>query len=214
MVVAAVVGGVAAIGGAVITSNAASDAAKAQERAAAAGVAQQDKALEYTKSIMKPYVDAGHQALPYLQGSLGIGTPEENAKALSAFYTSPDYAYAVEQGQQAVTSGAKVTGMGLHGGGVLDELQKRRMGLATQNLNNWRSGVSDLMGQGRTSAGFVADQATGTARAQSDTLNAGAARASAYKMQGAQAISDGISDVGSLASYAYAYDRGYRPGGR
>lgn len=211
MVVAAVVGGVAAIGGSVIMSNAASSAAKAQERAAAAGVAQQDKALEYTKRIMQPYVDAGHQALPYMRGSLGLGTADENAKALSAFYTSPDYAYAVEQGQQAITSGAKVTGLGLHGGGVLDELQKRRMGLATQNLSNWRAGVGDIMGQGRQSAGFVADKATGTAASQSDTMNTGAARASAYKMQGAQAINDGIGSAGSLASYAYAYDRGYRP---
>jgi hypothetical protein len=188
-----------------------SDAADAQTAAAQAGIAQQDKALNYTKEIMKPYVDAGHAALPYLQGSLGIGTADQNAKALSAFYTSPDYAYAVDQGQQAVLAGAKTTGMGLHGGGVLDELQKRRMGLATQNLQNWRAGVGDLMGQGRQSAGFVADQATGTARSMSDTLTNGAARASAYNVQGAQAISQGISDAGSLASYAYAYDRGYRP---
>lgn len=210
MVVAAVVGGVAAIGGAVISSSAASSAAKAQTRAANASAAEQRKALDYSKQVQDPYLQAGGQAIVPFRASLGIGTPEEIAASYKMFSDSPDYKYAYDEGMRATTAGAKATGMGTQGGGVLKALQTRGSGLATQNLSNWRQAVGTLMDAGSGTARALGNQATQTSGNIGDTLTTGAARSSAYKMEGAKAWSGAVEDVGTLGSYAYAYDRGYR----
>lgn len=210
MVVAAAIGGVAAIGGAAISSSAASSAAKAQTRAAERSAAEQREALEYSKQVQDPYLKAGQSAIVPFRASLGIGTPEEVQAAYRMFSESPDYQYALNEGLGAVMSKAKATGMGVQGGGALKALQDRGMGMATQNLSNWRQAVGTLMDTGSSTARALGNQATGVAGNIGDTLTTGAARASAYKMQGAEAWTGALQDVGTLGSYAYAYDRGYR----
>jgi hypothetical protein len=210
MVVAAVVGGVAAIGGAAITASAASGAAKDQRRAAQASANEQRQAMEYSKEVQDPYLKAGSQAIIPFRASLGIGTQEEIDAAYNMFSNSPDYKYAFDEGMRATTAASKAGGMGVQGGGVLKALQTRGSGLATQNLSNWRQAVGTLMDTGTSTARALGNQATQTAGNIGDTLTTGAARASAYNMEGAKAWQSGLEDVGSLGSYAYAYDRGYR----
>lgn len=210
MVVAAAIGGVAAIGGAAIQSSAANKAAKAQSRAAQQSAAEQRQAMDYSKEVQAPYLQAGGQAIVPFRASLGIGTPEEVAAAYKMFSESPDYKYAFDEGMRATTAAAKASGMGVQGGGALKALQDRGMGMATQNLSNWRQAVGTLMDVGTGTARALGNQATGVAGNIGDTLTTGAARSSAYKMQGAEAWQNGLQDVGTLGSYAYAYDRGYR----
>lgn len=214
MVVAAAIGGVAAIGGAAISSSAASSAAKAQTRAAQASAAEQRQALEYSKQVQDPYLKAGQSAIVPFRASLGIGTPEEVQAAYKMFSESPDYKFAYDEGMRATQANAKAGGMGVQGGGALKALQARGMGMATQNLSNWRQAVGTLMDTGTSTARALGNQATGVAGNIGDTLTTGAARASAYNMEGAKAWTGALQDVGTLGSYTYAYDRGYRPGGR
>ena len=210
MVVAAVVGGVAALGGAAIQSSAASKAAKSAERATNASIAEQRAGLDYSKQVQDPYLQAGQSAIVPFRASLGIGTPEEIAASYKMFSESPDYKYAFDEGMRATTAAAKASGMGVQGGGALKALQTRGMGMATQNLSNWRQAVGTLMDTGTSTARALGNQATGVAGNIGDTMTTGAARASAYRTDGAKAWQTGLEDVGTLGSYAYAYDRGYR----
>jgi hypothetical protein len=206
MVVAAVVGGVAAIGGAAITSSAASKAAKAQERATNASIAEQRAGLDYAKQVQDPYLQAGQQAIMPFRASLGIGTPEEVAAAYSMFSNSPDYKYAYDEGMRATMAASKAGGMGAQGGGALKALQTRGMGMATQNLSNWRQAVGALQDQGSATAARLGNQATQTAGNIGDTMTTGAARSSAYRMDGAKAWQSGIEDFGTIAMYGAKYD--------
>ncbi len=210
MVVAAAIGGVAAIGGAAIQSSAASKAAKSAERATNASIAEQRAGLDYAKRVQDPYLQAGQQAIVPFRASLGIGTQDEINAAYNMFSNSPDYKYAYDEGMRATMAASKAGGMGAQGGGALKALQTRGMGMATQNLSNWRQAVGTLQDQGSATAARLGNQAVGVAGNIGDTMTTGAARSSAYKMQGADAWSGALQDVGTLGSYAYAYDRGYR----
>tara|TARA_R110000868_G_scaffold63608_1_gene191828 strand:+ start:819 stop:1463 length:645 start_codon:yes stop_codon:yes gene_type:complete len=206
MVIAAAIGGVAAIGGAAITASAAGDAAKEQRRAAQASAAEQRKAMDYSKQVQDPYLQAGQSAIVPFRASLGIGTPEEVQAAYGMFSNSPDYKYAFDEGMRATQANAKAGGMGVQGGGALKALQARGMGMATQNLSNWRQAVGTLMDTGSSTARALGNQATQTAGNIGDTLTTGAARSSAYNMEGAKAWQGGLEDFGTIAMYGAKYD--------
>jgi hypothetical protein len=206
MVVSAVIGGVAAIGGAVITSNAASDAAKAQRDATNASIAEQRAGLDYAKQVQDPYLKAGQSAIVPFRASLGIGSPDEVASAYKMFSESPDYQWALNQGIDATLARANATGLGTRGGGALKALTQYGQGMATQNLSNWRQAVGTLMDVGNSTAARLGNQATQTAGNIGDTMTTGAARASAYNMQGAGAWSDALGDTAKIFGAASKYD--------
>ena len=202
MVVAAV-GAVTAIGGAVIQSSAASKSAKAQARAAREQIQANKEALAHSEELNRPYLEAGTRALDPYQASLGLLGADKQNEAYGMFANSPDYLYALDQGMRHTLASSAVTGLGTQGGGVLRQLQKEGSGLATQNLNNWRSGLSNLWGKGSETAGYLGTQAVAGANQQNQyTQSAADARLSAYQRQ-ANAWGGALNSLGSVATAAY-----------
>lgn len=206
MVVSAVVGGVAAIGGAAIQSSAAGKAAKAQQRAAQASIAEQRAGLEYAKGVQDPYLQAGQQAIMPFRASLGIGTPDEIAAAQQMFQNSPDYQWTVNQGVKSAMAQANAGRMGKDGGGILRSLSDYTRGQAMTHLGNWRQAVGTLQDQGAATAARLGNQATGVAGNIGETLTTGAARASAYRQAGADAWAGGLQDTAKIFGSASKYD--------
>ncbi len=183
----AAIGAAGSIASGITGSDAAKKAAAAQ--VAAAGQASQTELQQFdqTKASLKPWVDAGGNALGSLQQLLGIGGAGGPAGANpilqmlglggpggtgagninpATFQGSPGYNYALQQGTNAVTNSAAANG-GM-GGNALRALQSTGQGLANQNFNQyvgtannaWQNMLSNVSGVANT--GLGAAEQTGT----------------------------------------------------
>src|SRR6185437_1167093 len=141
---AAIVGGIGAIGSigsAVIGSNAAKSAAQAQEQAAESAQNLQMQMFDKAQAAEAPYNTVGTGAVNTLAGLYGIngtgaGTGAPTSQSLAAFTASPDYAFALQQGTQAMQRAAAAGGT-LISGGQLKAGQEFGQGLATQQFGNY-----------------------------------------------------------------------------
>lgn len=101
------------------------------------------------------------------------GTPD-----YSAFYNSPDYQFALQQGNQAVQRTAAAGGR-LASGNTLAAADQYSQGLATQNYQNYLSGVRNLAGLGPAATGAANQSTYNSGQSIADTqVGQGAARAS------------------------------------
>lgn len=102
----------------------------------------------------------------------------------SAFTDSPDYQFALQEGNRSVNQGLAARGMS-NSGAAMKELTRYGQGMASQQLGNYTNRLASLAGIGQT-----ATQATNMAGMQaargisSAQLAAGDARASAYQQRG------------------------------
>ena len=104
--------GAAAIGGALISSSAARSASSAQADSTAAGIGEQARQYDITRSDYAPYRAAGTQALGQLQSEMD--KPINPADVTN----SPGYEFGLQQGQlgldrKAAAGGGRVSGAAL-----------------------------------------------------------------------------------------------------
>jgi hypothetical protein len=88
--ISAGIAAVSSIGSAVVQGSAASRAGRAQANANSQAIAQQQAAMERTRQLLQPYVNAGGPALAGLMDIAGIGGPRFDAN--SYFAANPDVA--------------------------------------------------------------------------------------------------------------------------
>lgn len=100
-----------------------------------------------TQQDYSPYMQGGQSALQALLRSYGLGTDQGGKPDYSAFESSPDYQFALQQGQNALDRSAASRGR-LYSGGQMQASQRFGQGLATQNLGNYRGGLGNIAGQG------------------------------------------------------------------
>jgi hypothetical protein len=165
-------------------SKAAKGAANAQSKGAMAG-------LEDYKKYNQPYYDAGTSALSRLE--------RLNAGDFSAFTQSPDYQWALDQGNQNILRGASSRGA-LNSGGTDVDLLRYGQGLATQNYNNYYSKLQNLATMGQETASGIGGQSVG-AHNLSGQASGNAAIGSA------NAWGNYASDLGQLAGQYYGQNR-------
>jgi hypothetical protein len=99
-------------------------------------------------------VDAyrGQGKMTPMTGVVGMeGPPGASGPDLSDFYNSPDYQFALQQGQQAIERRAAAGG-GRFSGNLGTALAEHGQGLATQHLGNYTSRLLQLAGLGQGSA--------------------------------------------------------------
>lgn len=163
-------------------------------------------------------LNQGNAALTTLGNTLGVngGTPN-----YSAFDNSPGYAFAVQQGTQAINREAAAQGS-LFTPNTLDAVGQYVTGTASQNYNNYVAQLMQMAGigaQGNASyAGNLSGAANSVAQAQigkGSAASAGALGTSTAAGQIASAIPWGnlISGVGSLfnGNSSSANSSGYDP---
>lgn len=160
-------------------SDAAEAAGRRSANAADAATAEQRREYDQTRQDQMPWYNVGKGALSQLAGLYGLNTTGAGAPVgpvggqpgtagyekgsllgglaggtspdYSAFYQSPDYQFALNQGLQGLDRSAAARG-GLYSGGHQADVLDYAEGLATQNFNNYANRLSNLAGVGQSTA--------------------------------------------------------------
>ena len=101
---------------------------------------------------LQPFAGTGGQAFQRQGALAGAGGPEAQRQAFAQFVESPGQQFLRERGEQAVLRGASATG-GLGGGNVQEELMRRGIGFAQQDLQNQFGRLGSLSQIGAGAAG-------------------------------------------------------------
>lgn len=107
-----------------------------------------------------PYRAAGASGLEAYLGTLGLGGPGAQKKAIDSFKTSPGYQFALQQGLQGVQRGEAAKGLG-GSGAEMRALQQTGQGLANQQYGQYQQRLASLAGMGQSEADRAAQMATG-----------------------------------------------------
>ncbi len=107
--------------------------------------------LEQATGTLQPWAAGGQAAFEQQQALSGALGPEAQQAAISAFQESPEQAWLREQAQREVERYASATGQ-TQGGNVLEELQRRAIGLASQDYGNRFARLGQVAGVGGQAA--------------------------------------------------------------
>ena len=146
------------IGKAIGKITGASDAAKAAERASGqqveayqAGIDEQRRQFDALQELLKPYIEGGTGAFQAQQQLIGLGTPEEQAAAISQLEQSPMMKALVQKGENALLQNASATG-GLRGGNTAAALAQFRPQMLAQMIENQYGRLGGLSTLGANAA--------------------------------------------------------------
>ncbi len=151
----------------------------------------EEQYAEYTNNFSAEEMESAQQQAPDQATAL----TESAQPDYSAFYESPDYQFALDQGTRGVDQ--MLAKKGLVGSGAeMKAISRFNQGLASQTFNNYRNSLQAMAGIGQT-----ATNTTGTIGTQvasnvgANQRMAGDARASSYLNTGA-AISNAADSYG------------------
>lgn len=161
---ATVVSGVMASQAAGTAADASLEAGRLQAGAADRGTDEVRRQFDAITGLLKPYTDAGPQALSGMQDMLGLNGSGAQTAALAGIEGSPEMALLTKQGEESILANASATG-GLRGGNTQSALAQFRPALLSQLINERFSKLGGLVQIGQTSATgqAAAGQATGQA---------------------------------------------------
>lgn len=142
-------------------SKQAGKAAGATQRGYDAATAEQARQFDLAREDTAPWRDVGRSALNQLASLYGLqqsgeidpetGTAATVAPDYSAFYESPDYQFARDEGLRGIERSAAARG-GLASGNTLAALTRYSSGLASQNFGNYANRLAGLAGAGQSSS--------------------------------------------------------------
>lgn len=162
--IGALLAGASVVSG-LLGSSASKRAARAQEQATQASIAEQRRQFDITQQNMQPWLETGRNALATLQDP-------------NAFQQSPGYNFLQQQGMQGIERSAAARG-GAASGNALKALAQFNTGLAQQDYGNWWNRQAGLAGVGQAAATNLGNFGAQTANNVSNSLMAGGdARAS------------------------------------
>lgn len=129
----------------------AKDAARTQARGYDAATAEQRRQFDAMMEMTAPRRQIEGNALEQLAALTGVrgAAGGTGAPDYSSFYNSPDYQFALQQGQQAVERSAAAGG-NLRSGNTLAAVNDYAQGRATQNFNQYTQRLAGLAGMGAT----------------------------------------------------------------
>lgn len=143
---------------------------------------------------LKPYADAGGNALKTYLSALGIGSPEDSANALATLQSSPDYQFRYKQGQTALDRQLNAGGRS-YGGSAIKAATEYGQGFASNEMGNLLDRLGGAAQQGQQAAGGISNVLSQFAgnRAQA-MLGTGEAK-TGVRATGLQAITDAINSA-------------------
>src|SRR5690625_285240 len=146
------IAGLATLAVGAYTSNqkkhAAQNAANQAGQASALSRAQNQYQFEQTQKNLAPYMESGKGAQGLLDQLLGLGDQPADFSVLT---NSPQYQFALNQGQQALDRDAAARGTLFSGAHTKDAMQFGQ-GLASQQFQNYFNNLSSLANRGQNAA--------------------------------------------------------------
>lgn len=162
-----------AVVGGIFTDRAASRAARGQREANALN----REMWEESRDLSMPFISGGQDAFSALMSSYGLGGESPN---YDQFFQSPDYQFALQQGELALQRRQSAQGNRLSPG-AYKELLSLNQGMSTQHLGNYRSGLQGIAGTGINALGMLSGAREGyTARGAQGLQNLGDIGAARY----------------------------------
>lgn len=202
--VAVAVGGAALVGG-VYSANkqasAADKAAKAQSKAADAGIAEQQRQFDAIQKLLDPYVKTGTSALGGQQDLIGMNGAGPQAAAIQALQASPQFTSMLKQGEDSILANASATG-GLRGGNTQAALAQFSPALLAATINDQYSRLGGLSSMGLGAATQTGSFGQASANNVTQLLQQqGAARAGGALAQGQAQAGYANAITGALGTY-------------
>lgn len=173
------------------SAKAASKAADAQVEATKQATKVQKEMYDQTRKDLMPYADAGKTTLAQLMGQMGPDGYFSQTYTGQDIYNDPSYQFRLQQGQDAIQSGAAAQG-GLLSGATLKALQGYGQDMASQEYSNaynrfnadqtnQYNRLSNLVGIGQNASAQQGNFGAQTAQAiANNTMAGGDAKASGY----------------------------------
>lgn len=162
-------------------------AAKTQAKSAQNALSTETDMYNQSRNDLAPYRDVGQNALGTINSLYGYGqagaggvgaTPGAGTPDYSAFYNSPDYKFALQQGGLTVDRSAASKGLLMSGGTIKDQMAFGQ-GLASQQYGNYFSRLMQVAGLGASAASGSAQNANAFGTTAGNTQQQiGAAQAS------------------------------------
>lgn len=142
------------VGGITGTKAAAKGAEKAaatQAAAAEAGIAEQRRQFDVTRTDMKPWQAAGEAALAQQMGLVGLNGTANQQEAINVLLKSPEFLSLVGTGEEAILANASATG-GLRGGNTQNSLARFRTDVLSKLINDQYGRLGGISGAGAQTA--------------------------------------------------------------
>jgi hypothetical protein len=201
---AGALGAAGSIASSVIGSNAAESAANTQAQAAQNAENTQLQMFQTAQNAEAPYATVGNQAVNSLAGLYnfnGTNPGSPSPAALNAFTNSPDYAFALQQGTQAMQRSAAAGGT-LISGGQLKAGQEFGQGLASQQYGNYYNRLLSLSQLGQSAAAGLSNAAVTSGANIGNTQQALGQSLASGTVGSANAITGGLNGATSSLSSA------------
>ncbi len=191
-------------GSAALQKRSADKAAKAQRRAADAGIGEQQRQFDAIQELLKPYVTAGEDATDAQRAFFGLAGADAERAAVRGIEESETFKAGIKQGETAILQNASATG-GLRGGNTQGALATFRPTLLNQVIAQRVAGLGDIASRGQASAAGQAAAGQNNANAIASLLqDQGAAQAGAALARG-----KAVGDFGNTLAQAGGTLAGY-----
>lgn len=125
-----------------------------QSDAAQSGMDEQRRMFEALQQALKPYTEAGSQAIGGQLALAGLSGPQAQQQAIGALEASPQFATLLQQGEEGILQNASATG-GLRGGNTQAALGQFRPALLSQLIEQQYGRLGGLASLGQASAAGV-----------------------------------------------------------
>ncbi|MCA4182068.1 DNA transfer protein p32 [Acinetobacter baumannii] len=213
-------GVIGAITGSNKQAKAAQEASNQQYKATKYATDQQKQMFDEVRKDQQPYMQAGHDALKQLMGGMG-----QNGQFMQAYngqdiYNDPSYKFRLNQGLDAVQSGAAAQG-GLLSGATQKALNDYAQNFASQEYQNaynrynadqtnQYNRLSNLVGLGQSAAAGVGNAGMQTSQAIANNTMAGANAQAAGTIAAGNKTANNFQALLGVANTAAKF---YKPGG-
>ena len=199
-----------------MSSNASKKAAKAQAASADAANQMQWDMYDQTRQDLDPYRQAGSTSLSQMMDQMGANGYFNQTYTGQDVYNDPSYQFRLQQGQDAIQSGAAAQG-GLLSGATLKALQNYGQDYASQEYGNAYNRfnadqtnrynrLSNITGMGQNAAAQVGNAGMQTGQAVANNTMAGANAQAAGIIGSNNAWANSAQQLGTLAT-AYANNK-------
>lgn len=208
--VAAAIAGSTIVGG-YLSSEAQADASAqasgVQAESSAAGIAEKRRQFDAVQALLKPYVDAGGQALIGQKDLIGLNGADPQAAAIAALEGSPAFTAMTRNGENAILQNASATG-GLRGGNTQAALAQFRPELLAQLINQQYSRLGGITSMGQNSAALTGNAGMSTGTDIANLLQQGGAAQAGGILGAGKAeanmwgnVAGGIGQFGALGGF-------------
>lgn len=199
-------------------AKAATQAANTQAAATREATKVQKDMYDQTRADLMPYADAGRDSLAQLIGQMGPDGYFNQTYSGQDLYNDPSYQFRLQQGQDAIQSGAAAQG-GLLSGATLKALQGYGQDMASQEYQNAYNRfnadqtnrynrLSNLVGLGQNAAAQQGNAGMQTAQAVANNTMAGANAQAAGQIAAGNRAANTFGSLIGLGNMAAGFMKG------